>query len=324
MNKPKNPEVSIVLPVYNGAQYLAAAIQSVLSQTYTNFELIIIDDGSKDDPRSVVARFTDPRIIFIEQSNCGLATTLNIGIKKAKGQFIARQDQDDLWHPKHLELEVQFLEQHPKCGIVGTSSQIQVGETLTNRLLRHPETNSELQFAVLFDSPFVHSSVLIRREVFDAVGYYTTDPNRQPPEDYELWSRVAREFELANLPDILHIYRETPGSMSRPGNVEFAKRVSRICQENIALLLGREFDDAEVKALAALTHQPTSSSVPLSELFGLVDELARAIYEKYGGDRSSLRRLAEQQKLRLRLHAEHRFIPRLAYTILGKLKRHLY
>ena len=201
------PLVSVILPVYNGAVYLREAIESILDQSYANFELIIINDGSRDDSERIIKSIPDARIRYYCQENQGLPATLNRGIELSRGEFIARQDQDDISFPQRLERQVEFLETHPRCGMLGTWAEIWVNDVRTDRAHRHPADNVTLQYSLLFNNPFVHSSVMIRREVFERVGLYCNDRSRQPPEDYELWSRVSRVFEVSNIPEIHLIYR---------------------------------------------------------------------------------------------------------------------
>ncbi len=233
----KKPLVSVILPVYNGEKYLAEAVESILSQSYQNFELVIIDDGSKDKSQEIIKRFKDKRIRVYTQINKGLAETLNRGISLAKGVYIGRQDQDDFSYPQRLEKQVNYLNKNQKCGLVGTWADIwEDGNEKTHRFHKHPSTNKLLQFFLLFNNPFVHSSVMIRKTALKEVGFYSTDKSRQPPEDYELWSRIARKYDLANIPEILHAYREVPLSMSR-SKLGFKSKVVKISRENLGRAL---------------------------------------------------------------------------------------
>jgi hypothetical protein len=248
------PAVSVVLPVYNCPQYVGEAIQSILDQSFADFELILIDDGSTDETPSVLQRYADARIRLFTQKNQGLAATLNRGIGLAQGHFIARQDQDDVSLPERLARQVAFLDSHPKCGLVGTWAEIWRERNRTQRVHRHPCDDATLKFELLFNNPFVHSSVMIRKAALDRVGGYCEDKNRQPPEDYELWSRIAREYQVANLPEVLHVYRETGGSMSRSGPSPFLDHLVTICAENIAWWAGCDPADPRVTNLSALAH----------------------------------------------------------------------
>jgi glycosyltransferase involved in cell wall biosynthesis len=249
-----SPLVSVVLPVYNCPNYVGEAIQSILDQTFSDFELIVIDDGSWDETPEVVRQYADLRIRFFTQTNQGLATTLNRGIRLARGRYIARQDQDDVSLPERLGKQAAFLDAHPNCALVGTWAQIWREHTSTDRVHRHPSDNASLNFELLFNNPFVHSSVMIRKSALDRVGLYCTDQDRQPPEDYELWSRIARLYDVANIPEVLHIYREIEGSMSRDGHSPFMNHLVTISAENIAWASGADPGEPQVMNISALTH----------------------------------------------------------------------
>lgn len=248
------PAVSVVLPVYNCPHYVGGAIESMLAQTFADFELIVIDDGSQDETPAVLRRYTDPRMRLVMQANRGLAATLNRGIELARGRYIARQDQDDISLPDRFAKQVAYLEAHPDCALLGTWAEIWREGARTERAHRHPSDNSTLKFELLFNNPFVHSSVMIRRAALERVGAYSTDRNRQPPEDYELWSRIAREYEVANVPEVLHLYREVEGSMSRDGPSPFLNHLVTICAENIAWASGADPSNRHVANIAALAH----------------------------------------------------------------------
>lgn len=275
-----NPRVSVILPVYNGEKYLRESIDSVLAQSFEEFELIIVNDGSRDSSGEIAQQYQDSRVIYREQKNQGLAATLNNGAKLAKGEYLARQDQDDLSLPERLTRQVAFMDAHPDCAVLGTWSQVWVEDRSTDRTLRHATDNDTLQCDVLFDSPFVHSSVLMRRSSFETVGGYTTDRDRQPPEDFELWSRMARKYELANLSEVLHVYREVAGSMSRIEVNPFLDKVVMISGENIAACLGVDVSDPTVAVLAELVHHRPDAlkyNISLEELrvqmLAIVDKL---------------------------------------------------
>lgn len=248
------PTVSVVLPVYNCPDYVGQAIDCMLAQSYTNFELIVIDDGSTDETPGILSRYSDPRMQVFTQRNCGLAGTLNRGISLARGRYIARQDQDDVSFPTRLERQVAFLNAHSSCALVGTWAEIWRENEKTGRVHAHPDGNDRLKLELLLNNPFVHSSVMIRKDVLDRVGAYCTDRSRQPPEDFELWSRIAREHEIANIPQILHAYREVEGSMSRAGPSPFVDHLVKICAENISWAAGSSTVDPQATNIAALAH----------------------------------------------------------------------
>lgn len=248
------PLLSVVLPVYNGAADVEKAVQSILAQTFEDFELIIINDGSKDESASVLESLDDPRIRLYHQTNIGLAATLNRGIDLARGVYIARQDQDDLSHPERLAKQVHYLDEHPECVLLGTAAEIWVGDVPTERAHDHPTEHAVLAFDLLFNNPFVHSSVMMRREAVLGIGGYSTEKERQPPEDYELWSRMARHGQVANLAERLLIYREVPQSMSRSGPNPFLDRLVTISAENLAFANGLTATNATAIDVAGMTH----------------------------------------------------------------------
>jgi glycosyltransferase involved in cell wall biosynthesis len=246
--------ISVILPVYNGQAYLHDAVQSILDQTSDEWEMIIIDDGSSDASTAYLQNLSDPRVRWIRQENRGLPAALNRAISMASGDYLARQDQDDISFPPRLQKQAAFLDAHPDVGMVGAHAVIWEVNKETDRLHEHPTNDATIKFSLLFNNPFVHSSVMIRRSVIEEVGSYSEDKSRQPPEDYELWSRVARKFKLANIPEVLIAYREVPGSMSRTGLNPFLTRLIRITAENIAWASGRPVDLPEVVAISRFTH----------------------------------------------------------------------
>lgn len=249
------PTVSVVLSVRNGGSDLPRALDTILNQTFADFELIAINNGSIDGTAAYLDGIADPRVRVFHQADAGLAAALNRGISLARGRYVARQDHDDLADPTRIAKEVAFLEAHPEYALVGTRAEIWIGDTPTSRFHDHPTENEILQFDLLFNNPFVHSSVMIRKSALDRVGSYTTDPARQPPEDYELWSRIARRHRVANLPERLTVYREVPSSMSRAGARPFLEKLVTISAENLAHASGATTPKQIHLDVAGLIHQ---------------------------------------------------------------------
>lgn len=299
------PTITVILPVYNGFPYLRLAVESVLLQTFQDFEFIVINDGSTDSSESVIKSINDSRIRFLQQCNQGLPATLNTAIGLARGEFIARQDQDDISFPLRLQKQAEFLIANPDIGMVGTSAEIWVGDTKTDRLLEHPADDASIKFNLLFDNPFVHSSVMIRRSVFEKIGGYCEDKSRQPPEDYELWSRVAREFKVANLPEVLLAYREVPGSMSRTGLNPFLNRLIRISAENIAWYSGRDIESPEVVAISKLAHavyEGIPRRIRFSRIEAVIKDAATSIIQMSGVPSNTLDPLIKMRIAMLQYH----------------------
>ena len=294
-----NPRVSVILPAYNAEAYLLESVDSILAQTYTDFELIALDDGSRDGTAALLDAVRDPRVRVVHHENMGLALTLNKGIGLARGEFIARQDADDISRPDRLARQVAYLEAHPACGLLGSWSVIQEDRTPTSRQHKHPCTNGELQLRLLFDSFFVHSSVMIRRSALDRAGLYPTDPERNPPEDFDLWLRIAREHRLANLPEPLLVYREVPGSISRTRAELLDRRAIAIAVENLQLLLGDGPSEAALRDLVALMRQSLHALSPRPDwraLDKLLRQARRRLAQRWPEDARDIERgFAEAQ-----------------------------
>lgn len=255
-----SPDVSVILPVYNGERHVRAAIESILSQSFRNLELIVVDDGSmKDKTKEVLHGIQrerrDQRLKVITlETNIGLSGALNVGLKHSIGRYIARQDHDDISLPNRIEKQVSYLDRNPECGLLGTRSRIWIDNRATRRCHKHPLENLDLQYFLLFDNPFVHTSVMFRRKVFVATGGYSTDTKIVPPEDYELWCRMSEVCKVANLPDQLVIYREMPGSISREKEALIREHVVSISQARMQSMVGERRDPRQIADLANLMH----------------------------------------------------------------------
>lgn len=305
--------VSVILPVYNGMPYLSGAIESVLTQSFEEFELIIINDGSKDDSEKIIIKINDSRTHYVTQQNKGLASTLNTGINLSKGKFIARLDQDDLMLQSRLAKQVEYLKLHPDCAMVGTWSEIWVGDKPTSRGHWHPACCDALRLELLFDNPFVHSSVMIRADVLRDVGGYSVDKLRQPPEDYELWSRVARKYQVANITEVLTVYREVEGSMSRIEESPFLPNVIQISAENLANILSQNFSFVECHSLASLYHGKKSDKNLLTKPGALLMHKNAALI--IGGDFSNwsdeFMKSYTRQQSQIKSQFMRRFLPKV-------------
>lgn len=186
--------VSIILSVYNGEQYLEDCIQSVLAQSYKEFEFIIINDGSKDGSLSILreSEKKDKRIIVVDKENSGLTKSLNIGVKKAQGDYITRIDADDLWTPNKLQVQVDFMDANPDILLSG--SRINFIDGLGNPLPDEKDLDAlndeEIRKVYLFKNPFCHSSVIFRSQVVNEIGAY--NETFQFAQDYEYWYRIMK------------------------------------------------------------------------------------------------------------------------------------
>jgi len=201
------PEVSVLLPVHNGEPYLAAAIESILAQTFRNFELLVVDDGSTDGSASRVRAYTDSRIRLISQDRqLGLSAALNCGLQAATAPLVARQDADDVSRPDRLERQVAHLRRHPDLVLLGSRARaIDEDGRVLGRVDRPLDAESIAWFAH-FDNPFIHTAVVMRRDVALACGGFDAgwDPFSQ---DYALWFQMLAHGRAENLADQLVDYR---------------------------------------------------------------------------------------------------------------------
>jgi hypothetical protein len=244
------PRVSVVMAVFNGEKYVAESVASILAQDYRDLEFIIIDDGSTDGTRNIVAAFDDPRIVLLENpANLGLAVSLNRGLAAARGELIARQDADDLSAPTRLARQVEFMDTHPDIGLLGTAhKEIDDAGIVVGDVDAHAG-HAMIAWSLLFFCPFVHSSVMFRRSVVDAVGAY--DPALRYSLDFEYWTRIARRYRVANLPERLVRLRFHVDSMTSTYGARTTEG-HRLRVRNVARLLGMDGQpDAEQEAVHA-------------------------------------------------------------------------
>lgn len=207
-------KVSAIMSVYNGEKYLRKAIESILTQTFEDFEFIAINDGSADSTPKMLAGYEekDPRIKVIHQCNLGLTRSLNKGIQMAQGEYVARLDADDVALPERLEKQLQFMEDNPHVGVLGTAYyEIDAHGQIVGKKV-FPLRDGELRKALIRYNPLFHGSAMIRRTVFERVGLYNESFLRS--QDYELWFRVAKHFKLANLAEPLMMRRYEAANIS--------------------------------------------------------------------------------------------------------------
>jgi glycosyltransferase involved in cell wall biosynthesis len=300
---------TVVMPVYNGGAFLNEALKSVLEQAgLDSIEILALDDGSKDDSYKILTGYDDPRLTVIRHPNMGLAATLNKGLSLARGKYIARQDQDDLMLPGRLAKQLAFLESNPDIAMVGTWAEIRVGDEPSGRFHRHPCVNDAIKLHLLFDNPFVHSSIMMRKDVALKLGGYCEDKRRQPPEDYEFWSRIARENRVANLPDVLTVYRETPASMSRTGVNPFLPNVLTIAAENLYAVLAQHWTFEDCLSLAYLYHSVVGAPRVLNQREAL--KMITMAAEVIGGERKMWSNEMAIAVIHLERHINSRFLRR--------------
>jgi len=221
-----SPLVTVLMPVYNGEKYLKEAIESILNQTFIDFEFLIIDDGSTDKSAEIIKSFNDARIrLERNETNLGLIKTLNKGLTLSRGKYIARMDCDDISLPKRLSIQVNFMEKHPEIGVCG--SWVKVMGLKQEFVNRYPQKHEEARAYLLFNTPFAHPSVIIRKEVMEK-HELEYDENYKYAEDYELWSRIIKHTKLSNIPKVLLHYRMHPESVSKKNSSEQTENSDKV------------------------------------------------------------------------------------------------
>ena len=199
------PKVSILMPVYNAEQYLSQALDSIVSQSFEDWELILINDGSTDRSESIIMDYDDERIFYIKNPvNLKLIKTLNKGIDYCGGQYIARMDADDICHPDRLKRQVEFLDSHPQVLMCGTAATVLDNSGVKPGNIHNLTSDDYLQINLMFSPSFIHPSMMIRTEVLKHNKY---DEAYKHVEDYDLWCRIAKLGKVANIDDELLQYR---------------------------------------------------------------------------------------------------------------------
>lgn len=250
MTSPSDNLLTVLMPVYNGEKYLKTAINSIINQTYPNFEFLIINDGSTDRSEEIIKVYADPRIIYIKnEDNKGIVATLNIGLEMSQGKYIARMDADDIAHPNRLKMQLNFMLSQPECKLCGTRA-IAINENgMETYKLKRPYVAADIKVQHLFRNSFIHPTVMLDAEVAREFKYAA---NYEYAEDYYLFSQIALNYEVANLKEPLLYYR--------------------IHSENITSKKQHEMNNSEMKTMNYLlsnlfTEQVSEREVLIHHLF---------------------------------------------------------
>ena len=235
---PTTPAVSVVIPAYNAERFLRETLGSVLAQTFTDFEVIVVDDGSQDGTPQILLEYCrlDERIRVHTQSNGGEASARNAGIERSRGEFIAIMDADDVCVPHRLATQVELLRRKPEIGVVGAYVQFiddkgQVGEIKT-----FPTGTALISWSLFFFNSFAHPSVMIRRSVLDGTGGYRSSFNGSI--DFDLFQRLNPQVRFATIPEVLVHYRRWAGSMTSTAGQRQQDNADRVVQDGVRRILG--------------------------------------------------------------------------------------
>lgn len=227
------PLVTVLMAVYNVATYLREAIDSILNQSFSDFEFLIYNDGSTDDTAAIVRSYTDPRIFFFDSPiNRSVSPNLNEGLARTRGRYIVRMDGDDIAYPERIARQVAYMEANPTVGLCGSAVRY-IGAS--EAIIYMPENDDVIQHTMWLQNAFYQPSVIIRTSVLQKHNLcYNTD--FEFAEDYKLWSDMSAITKLHNLPEVLLDYRIHPHQISRRKSTAQQKVSAKIRQEQMALL----------------------------------------------------------------------------------------
>lgn len=235
------PRVTVLMPVYNGHMYLREAIDSIIVQTFTDFELLVINDGSTDETLEILESFVDPRIRLVKnEKNLGLVHCLNHGIEIARGKYVARMDCDDVCMPERLKVQSDFLDSNPSIDICGSWIAVCDGDSVTT--FKYPIGHEDIRAQLFFGNPLAHPAVMLRRSVFLAHGLRYEEKDRHA-EDYGLWVRAQNLVGMANIPQVLLRYRQHEAQVS-----SVKRQEQKLVTDRIRIAqLGALYAQAEIK-----------------------------------------------------------------------------
>jgi hypothetical protein len=248
------------MPVCNAGPQLSVSIESILEQSFLDYELLVVDDGSTDDTARYLHSLADPRLRVISVPHRGLAAALQLGLREAGGEYIARQDADDVAHPARLDIQVAFLDANPQVVLVGGWAIAHDGEGNYLGVIAHPTSQAALKWRLLFDNGVIHSSAVFRRQAALAVGGYSDDG----AEDYDLWSRLARDHDVANIGTPLIAYQLAPTGVHATNRPAMDAHALSISTTNIETVLeGTPWVDRanNIARLDRASDQPTSADL---------------------------------------------------------------
>jgi glycosyltransferase involved in cell wall biosynthesis len=327
------PKISVLMSVYNGEKYLRESIESILGQTFRDFEFVIIDDCSTDSTPDILAEYanSDQRIrVLRNDTNLRLSKSLNIGIAVACGEYIARQDADDVSLPTRLQEQVDYLREHPDTLILGggviaiDEHGMEIGTYL------QLEKDIDIKWRFFCGTPLNHTTVLVSRSALEAVGGYPVEPEFSAYEDGECWARIARIGKLAGIPKPLAKYRLHSESLTGGcQSAVFVEEMKRFGRENLGYVLGEPVDDPSWSIWTRFTVSPLNPPFSLGEvrkLMCLLPILTTRFYDRYNFDvdeikaqrrRTHLKWARRALSLARQSHPERKFWVRVACVLLA-------
>lgn len=272
------PKLSVILPVYNGGTYIKEAVESIINQTYKDFDLFVIDDGSSDNTIDILQRIKSKNLKIVQnEENQGLISTLNKGLKiSSEYMYVARMDADDISLPDRLNATVKILDENKKIGVVGTSVNY-FGAGLKDKELILPEKNDRIVPAFICRNPIIHPTVVIRNKVLQDAGIvYNADYYKY--EDYKLWIDLFNKCEFYNTSEVHFLYRRHSGNVSNVGNYKLADDMEMISKiiSSYARNLGIEFTERDIYMLSVITgtyRWQIDLKIPYGEIYNNIHNI---------------------------------------------------
>jgi len=264
------PLVTVLMPVYNSERFLSEAIDSILNQTLTDFEFLIIDDGSTDNGLQIIKSYNDPRIRLVQnEKNLGITATLNKGIHLARTDLIARMDADDISYPERLNKQYTYLSHHPDCALLSTQARVITEDKQTEYI---DDTDSDFfYYNLTFSTPIFHPSVMYRKKAVQSVGMYTVPHS----EDYELFWHLSRKYKIYNLPEVLLDYRNSSASLSQVNKKkEYSEAAYNQLVRNVRFYTGDNYTIPE-NFMKCLQHdfEPLSKEKNITHIVECIHQL---------------------------------------------------
>lgn len=286
------PKVSVVMCVYDGERYLSEALESILNQTFRDFEFIIIDDGSTDGTGAILGRYKnlDKRIQVYHQENQGFTASLNRGFRLAKGTYIARMDADDISLQRRFDKQVRFLDNHPEIGVVGTwVAYVEKGGGILGEW-RTPISPTIAEWHLFFEPCVAHPSVMMRRDILKKIKGY--NPRILQAQDYDLWVRIASKMRLTNLSEVLLLRRVHEDMVSVRHADQQENITSEVMQRAIKRYLNKKVSIRLVRDFRRMSTGLSLEAYDIQEVARFIDELYCAYIERQSPKKSERREIA--------------------------------
>ncbi len=290
------------MPVYNGERFVVEAVRSILAQTFGDFECVVVDDGSTDRTAKLLAaeQARDSRLVVHRQpSNLGFRTALNIGCTLARGELIARMDADDISEPTRFERQVAYLQTHPDVGVVGSAVQFIDDRSVRGRVKRYPPGSGLAAWSMLFFNSLGHPSVMIRRGLLEAAGWYPAGCVGGT-EDYAIFLELSWKSRVANLPEVLLLYRVWGGNMTHTKWEAQEGDAVRLLRAFARSSLGIDLTANDAIAMRGLARDQYPTDAQASARLGsLIEQLLPHYVDKFRDSPRDVREIRTDAGIRL-------------------------